>query len=93
MLRPMASPRRIERESAGGKLLAGPFGARPVPGATCSAPLRWSEVGPKLDLRDYTIRTLPQRMKELGQDPLRPVLELKPDLNAALARLSERVEP
>ena len=27
-----------------GKTIAGPFSARPVPGATCSAPLKWSEV-------------------------------------------------
>ncbi|HEY1434185.1 MAG TPA: DNA ligase D, partial [Thermoanaerobaculia bacterium] len=27
-----------------GKTIAGPFSARPVPGATCSAPLRWREV-------------------------------------------------
>ena len=74
-----------------GKTIAGPFSARPLPGATCSAPLSWSEIGPKLDVAKFTIRTLPARMKKLGDDPLAPVLTLKPDLSRALARLTERL--
>ncbi len=75
-----------------GKTIAGPFSARPVPGATCSAPLKWSEVGGKLDPKKFTIKTLPARMKKLKDDPLRPVLTLKPDLQTALARLAERLK-
>jgi len=74
-----------------GKTIAAPFSARPVPGATCSAPLLWNEVGAKLDPKRYTLKTLPPRMKRLGEDPLAPVLTLKPDLHGALARLTERV--
>ena len=33
------------------------------------------------------IRTVPDRMRKLGGDPLAPVLELAPDLGAALERL------
>ena len=44
-----------------GKTIAGPFSARPVPGATCSAPLRWSEVDGKLDPKKFTLKTLPAR--------------------------------
>ncbi|MFY9550487.1 MAG: DNA ligase D [Thermoanaerobaculia bacterium] len=76
-----------------GKTIAGPFSARPVPGATCSAPLRWSEVGPKLDVSRFTIETLPARMKRLEEDPLAPVLTLKPDLQGALAKLTGRLNP
>jgi len=75
-----------------GKLLAAPFTARPVPGALASAPLRWDEVDESLELRAFTIRTLPDRMAGLGGDPLLPVLEEKPDLVTALARLAARVK-
>ncbi|HXY68648.1 MAG TPA: DNA ligase D, partial [Gemmatimonadales bacterium] len=75
-----------------GRLLAAPYSARPVPGATVSAPLAWSEVGPKLSLAQFTIRTMPARMEKLGADPLLPVLELAPDLVAALGRLKERLD-
>jgi bifunctional non-homologous end joining protein LigD len=74
-----------------GKLLAAPFTARPVPGALCSAPLLWEEVDETLELRRFTIRTLPERMSVFGRDPLAPVLTEQPDLVAALARLSVRL--
>jgi bifunctional non-homologous end joining protein LigD len=75
-----------------GKTIAGPFSARPVPGATVSMPLRWSEVNGKLDPRKFTLETAPARMKKLGEDPLAKVLELRPDLAGALARLAERLK-
>jgi bifunctional non-homologous end joining protein LigD len=71
-----------------GRLLAAPFTVRPLPGATVSAPLRWSEVTKKLKIESHTIATLPKRMKKLGEDPLRPVMELEPDLLGALSRLA-----
>jgi bifunctional non-homologous end joining protein LigD len=74
-----------------GKLLAAPFTARPVKGALCSAPLLWDEVDQTLDIREFTIRTLPGRMSVFGSDPLAPVLRQKPDLVTALARLSARL--
>ncbi len=75
-----------------GKTIAAPFSARPRPGATVSAPLAWSEVGRKLDPTRFTIRTLPARMRRLGADPLRPVLDAAPDLVGALARLARLQE-
>ena len=75
-----------------GRLLAAPFTARPVPGALASAPLAWREVGPKLSLASFTIKTLPARMEKLGEDPLRPVLDLAPDLVGALGKLKDRLE-
>jgi bifunctional non-homologous end joining protein LigD len=75
-----------------GRLLAAPFTARPVPGALVSMPLEWKEVTPKLDIATFTIKTAPARMEKLAEDPLRPVLDLKPDLVAALAGLHRRLE-
>jgi bifunctional non-homologous end joining protein LigD len=56
-----------------------------------SAPLRWSELTGRLDPRRFTIGTVPRRMTRLGEDPLAPVLDLKPDLVSALARLRDRL--
>jgi bifunctional non-homologous end joining protein LigD len=75
-----------------GKTIAGPFSARAVPGARVSMPLRWSEVNARLDPAAFTIKTAPARMKRLREDPLAPVLQLRPDLPRALALLEGEVE-
>jgi len=76
-------------QNGSGKLLVSPFCVRPLPGAPVSTPLAWREVNRKLDLRRHTLRSVPERMKKLKQDPLAEVLELVPDLGAALGRLTE----
>jgi bifunctional non-homologous end joining protein LigD len=72
-----------------GKLLAAPFSARPVPGALVSTPLEWDEVDEALTLARFTIRSVPERLTALKDDPLLPVLTEKPDLVRAVARLGE----
>jgi len=72
-----------------GRLLVAPFSVRPLPGAPVSMPLEWREVTPKLDIRKFTIKNAPARMKKLKGDPLLPVLETQPDLVAALERLAD----
>ena len=74
-------------QNGSGKLIVAPFSVRPLPGAPVSVPLAWREVNRKLDIRRHTIRTVPERMRKLGSDPLAEVLELSPDLGAALERL------
>jgi bifunctional non-homologous end joining protein LigD len=71
-----------------GRLLVAPFTVRPLPGAPVSAPLEWREVNKRLRISDHTIMSVPKRMRRLGEDPLRPVLDLEPDLLGALDRLT-----
>jgi bifunctional non-homologous end joining protein LigD len=75
-----------------GKLLVAPFSVRPLAGAPVSMPLRWSEVNARLDPKRFTLRNAVARLEKLGADPLRPVLDTKPDLAAALGRLAARIE-
>ena len=74
-------------QNAHGQLLVAPFSVRPVPGATVSMPLEWHEVVPGLEATQFTIKNALERMEKLGFDPVRPVLELAPDLVAALEKL------
>jgi bifunctional non-homologous end joining protein LigD len=78
-------------QNGSGKLIVSPFCVRALPGAPVSVPLAWREVTKKLDIRRHTIRTVPERMRKLGVDPLAPVLELAPDLGAALERLMQEL--
>jgi len=71
-----------------GRLLVAPFAVRPTPGATVSTPVKWSEVTKRLTIGRHTIKSVPRRMKRLGDDPLRPVLDTEPDLLGALERLA-----
>ncbi len=71
-----------------GRLLVAPYSARPMPGGTVSAPLRWTEVTRKLDFRKHTLTTLPRRMKRMKSDPCASVLDDDPDLEAAIAALA-----
>jgi bifunctional non-homologous end joining protein LigD len=65
-----------------------PFSVRPKAGAPVSAPLEWSEVNRRLRIENHTIASVPRRMRRLGEDPLRPVLDLEPDLLGALEQLT-----
>ncbi|MCA9562417.1 MAG: DNA ligase D [Myxococcales bacterium] len=71
-----------------GRLVVSPLCARPRIGATVSTPLRWEEVTLELDPDQFNIRSVPERLRAMGEDPLRPVLQLKPDLLKALGALA-----
>jgi bifunctional non-homologous end joining protein LigD len=71
-----------------GRLLVAPFTVRPKAGAPVSTPLRWSEVNKRLEILNHTIASVPRRMRRLGEDPMRPVLDIEPDLLGALERLT-----
>jgi len=73
-----------------GQTIVAPFSVRPLPGATVSMPLRWSEVDDRLDPRDFTIANAVARLTDLGEDPVAPVLTTRPDLAGVLERLAGR---
>ncbi len=75
-----------------GRLLVAPFSVRPLPGAPVSAPIVWEEVTPALDIRSFTIKNVPDRMRGLPRDPLLAVLDEKPDLMEALGRLQSQFD-
>lgn len=49
-----------------GQTIASVYSVRPKPGATVSTPLKWSEVKLGLDARAFTIHTVPDRVRRLG---------------------------
>ncbi|HET8885776.1 MAG TPA: DNA ligase D, partial [Salinimicrobium sp.] len=66
--------------------LAAAYCARPKPGATVSAPLDWKEVKSGLDMHDFTIKTMPERIKE-KKDLFKGVLGKGIDMQKALEKL------
>src|SRR5262249_8778054 len=73
-----------------GRLLVAPFSARPVPGASVSMPLKWSEVGKDLKISDFTIKNAAARMHKIKVDPVAQVMDDVPDLTHVLERLQKR---
>jgi bifunctional non-homologous end joining protein LigD len=73
-----------------GKLIAGPFSARPKPGAPVSMPLTWSQVNAKLDPAKFTIKTALPLIAKKG-DPLAGVLGPGVDAVSLLGALAERL--
>lgn len=74
-----------------GRVLVSPFCVRAVPAASVSMPLSWNEVNSRLKNERFHIKNAVRRMKRLKVDPMRPVLETTPDLEAALGRLAEMI--
>ncbi|WP_029033534.1 DNA ligase D [Salinimicrobium terrae] len=70
-----------------GQTLAAPYCARPKPGATVSAPLEWKEVKKGLNMKDFTIKTMPSRI-EKKPHLFKPVLGKGIDIEKALETLS-----
>jgi bifunctional non-homologous end joining protein LigD len=73
-----------------GQTIASAYSVRPKPGATVSTPLHWHEVNNKLSLADYTIYTMPDRLKHI-EDPWKDIHKTKADLKKALEFLKQQV--
>ena len=67
-----------------------PFSTRVFEGATVSAPLRWDELERGVRSGDFTVETMPRRLRALKRDPWEGFLETRQTLTkktwAALAR-------
>jgi bifunctional non-homologous end joining protein LigD len=71
-----------------GRLLVAPYSVRPVPGATVSMPLNWSQVTARLDMHRYNLRTAPELLAKQKADPFAGLFAEPADLPESLARLA-----
>lgn len=82
----------VDTEQTGAsRTIVSPYSVRAFPGATVSTPLYWSELSSALDPRRFTIMTVPERIETLG-DPLATLLEQRPDIPQAVAKLGARLQ-
>jgi bifunctional non-homologous end joining protein LigD len=74
------------------RTIVAPYSVRAYPGASVSTPLYWEEVHMALDPRQLTMFTVPARVVDRG-DPLEHLLDERPDIAHAVARLGELLAP
>jgi bifunctional non-homologous end joining protein LigD len=74
------------RQNGWGKTIASVYSVRPRPGAPVSTPLRWEELTPDLDFRDFTMPVVLERVARFG-DLFEPVLDGKQALGPQLRSL------
>lgn len=72
------------------RAIVAPYSVRATKDARVSTPLEWGEIGAKLDPGDFTMRTVPARIAKVG-DPMRGMLDERPDVARAVAKLTEIV--
>jgi len=53
-------------QNAYGKTVVAPYSLRAIDGAPVSAPLKWEEVTKKLDPKKFNLRTMPNRLANVG---------------------------
>ena len=81
------------RQNGWGKTIASVYSVRPRPGAPVSTPLRWDELKPGFDFRDFTMDVVLKRVAKHG-DLFEPVLVGRQSLGPALREVRKSgVEP
>ena len=73
------------------RTIVAPYSVRAHKGATVSTPLDWDEVGANLSPTRWSMLSVPARVDERG-DPMRPMLDERPDVAAAVRRLEKMVQ-
>lgn len=66
-----------------GQTLAAPYCVRPKKGASVSAPREWNEIKSKLEILNFTIKNMAERVENLG-DLFLPVLQSGIDMEEAM---------
>ncbi|HEY6421260.1 MAG TPA: DNA ligase D [Candidatus Binataceae bacterium] len=70
-----------------GKTIAATFSARPIAGASVSAPIELRDLRSDIDVTEFNIKTMPRRMARLGRDPFLGAINDPQRLEDALPRL------
>jgi bifunctional non-homologous end joining protein LigD len=78
-------------QNSEGKSVAAVYSARERPGGTVSAPLAWSEVRKGIRREDFTMDSMPARLKKKG-DLFADVLKAKNSLEAPLKKLERMLK-
>jgi bifunctional non-homologous end joining protein LigD len=73
------------------RTIVAPYSVRAHKGATVSTPLDWDEVGATLSPTRWSMLSVPDRVGERG-DPMRPMLDERPDVPLAVKRLETMVQ-
>jgi bifunctional non-homologous end joining protein LigD len=68
------------------RTIVAPYSVRAFSGATVSTPITWDEMNDALDPSQFTMKTVPDRITQVG-DLARGVLEDRPDIAAAIGAL------
>jgi len=71
-----------------GQTLAAPYCVRPKPGAPVSAPIRWEELKPGLEISDFNISNMPERIRA-NPDLFLGVLGKGIEMESALEALNQ----
>lgn len=72
-----------------GQTIAAPYSVRPKPLATVSMPLFWDEVNENLDMKDFTIKNVPELL-EKREDPWKDLRKVKVDIEKVLKTLKKK---
>ena len=69
-------------QNAWNRTLASVYSVRPTPNATVSMPVTWEEIETGVEVEDFTITTVPQRLTRIG-DLWKPLLQQRGRTNLA----------